>query len=62
VYSHIQNRSERRLPPTREEELEILEKWKAKIEEWKTKMDKKNRQNGAENRGIKERGMNCEVR
>jgi len=41
VYSHIQNRSERRLPPTREEELEILEKWKAKIEEWKTKMDKK---------------------
>ena len=30
-----------RLPPTREEELEILEKWKTKIEEAKTKMDKK---------------------
>ena len=29
------------LPPTREEELEILEKWKTKIEEAKTKMDKK---------------------
>ena len=30
-----------RLPPTREEELEILEKWKTKMEEAKTKMDKK---------------------
>jgi hypothetical protein len=30
-----------RLPPTREEEVEILEKWKTKIEEAKTKMDKK---------------------
>ena len=30
-----------RLPPTREEELEILEKWKTKMEEVKTKMDKK---------------------
>ena len=30
-----------RLPPTREEELEILEKWKTKVEEAKTKMDKK---------------------
>ena len=30
-----------RLPPTREEELEILEKWKTKTEEAKTKMDKK---------------------
>lgn len=30
-----------RLPPTREEELEILAKWKAKMEEAKTKMDKK---------------------
>ena len=29
------------LPPTREEELELLEKWKTKIEEAKTKMDKK---------------------
>ena len=29
------------LPPTKEEEIEILEKWKAKIEEAKTKMDKK---------------------
>ena len=30
-----------RLPPTREEELDILEKWKTKMEEAKTKMDKK---------------------
>ena len=30
-----------RLPPTREEELDILEKWKTKIEEAKIKMDKK---------------------
>jgi hypothetical protein len=30
-----------RLPPTKEEELEILEKWKTKMEEAKTKMDKK---------------------
>ena len=30
-----------RLPPTREEELEILEKWKVKMEEAKTRMDKK---------------------
>ena len=29
------------LPPTKEEELEILEKWKTKMGEWKTKMDKK---------------------
>jgi len=29
------------LPPTKEEELELLEKWKRKIEEAKTKMDKK---------------------
>ena len=30
-----------RLPPTREEELEILEEWKTKMEEVKIKMDKK---------------------
>ena len=29
-----------RLPPTKEEEFEILEKWKTKIEKVKTKMDK----------------------
>ena len=29
------------LPPTREEELEILEKWKTKVEQGKAKMDKK---------------------
>ena len=29
-----------RLPPTKEEEFEILEKWKTKIEKAKTKMDK----------------------
>ena len=29
------------LPPTMEEELEILEKWKTKIEKGKAKMDKK---------------------
>jgi hypothetical protein len=29
------------LPPTREEELEILEKWKTQMEKWKVKMEKK---------------------
>ena len=38
---HMQEYGGYRLPPTREEELEILEKWKVKMEEAKTGMDKK---------------------